>query len=353
MNNNEMITTTFIKRFGYLFLFSILFLFGVGIKQVNASQVDFSVQPMTSDYQLDKKKTYFDLKAAPGTKTQLKIKVANLIDRSLTFKVLIRDATTNYNGVVEYAESQSKVLSQQPFSVVKAVTVNQNRITVPAKSEKIVTLDVALPNTTFAGVVAGGISVIEDNDAQSQTKSERAVIDNRYLYTTAVIFHGEQPVTSAQVKLKTVDITQINARNVIAARFENQSAMFLNKVQINTQVRRLGSSKVLYRASNKDMQIAPTSAVTFPIPLAAGELLKSGTYELSAEMISKNQAWYFKQKFMVSGSKARILNEKDITIDQTNYWIYWILLLFLLIIVNVFVILWINRRLKRKYQQKN
>lgn len=341
------------KRIVLLFLFSILFFLTGNYGQIQASQVNFTVQPITSDYQLNKKKTYFDLKADPGTDTQLKIKVINLINRPIKVAFIVRNATTNYNGVVEYAESQSQVVAQQPFSIIDTVKLNQDKMTIPANGEKIITMDVELPKKSFNGIVAGGISVIEDSELQTQGKTRQAVIDNRYLYTTAVVFHGQKNVDSAQLNLKKVEPIQINARNVIAAKFENQSAMFLNNVHVNARVRQLGNSKIIYQSDNKDMQIAPSSEFVYPIPLIAGKSLKSGTYEFMADVTSKNQIWHFKQKFTIDGLKARELNKKDVTIDHTNYLFYWTVFILLIVVINALIIFWINRKLKKKYQEIN
>lgn len=345
--------TKYMKKIGFCFILGILFSMMVNKIDVKASQVNFSVQPVVAKYQLNKELTYFDLKADPGTKTQLKIKVTNLIDKPVTVEAIVRDATTNYNGVVEYADSQNKVLKEQPFSIVKAVKAKQNKVTIPAKGEKIVDLSVQLPEKNFDGVVAGGISVIEDDDSTSQGNSDQAVINNRYLYTIAVVFHGRQQIDEAQLKLKTVKPLQINARNVISAHFENQSAMFLNKTHVKAQVRRVGDKKVLYQSETNEMQLAPSSSFSYPIPLDPGQKLEGGTYEYNADVTSKTQVWHFKQNFTITGSDAKKLNKKDVTVDQTNYWIYWLLLILIIIVINTLILLWLNRRLKKKYQEEN
>ncbi len=84
-------------------------LFGwIGV-EAHASEFNFAVTPTIPENQVDKSKTYFDLKMAPGAKQTVEIQLRNDTDEDITIENTVNSATTNLNGVVEYRQTGSNL----------------------------------------------------------------------------------------------------------------------------------------------------------------------------------------------------------------------------------------------------
>nr|WGD97680.1 DUF916 domain-containing protein [Bacillus safensis] len=77
-------------------------------KQVNASELNFSVITVIPRNQIDQSKSYFDLKVKPSQKQTLQILMRNDTNQQIVIEPKVHTATTNVNGVVEYGKTEEK-----------------------------------------------------------------------------------------------------------------------------------------------------------------------------------------------------------------------------------------------------
>ncbi len=130
---------------------------------VHASEFNFAVDFELPANQIDKNKTYINVRMEPGKTQEIPYTVFNRTDKSVTVETLIHSATTNSNGVIEYGESKSKfdeTLSYDMKNLAKTV----GEITVPPQSAVTETLSLKAPEKELAGVVAGGITFQEKKE---------------------------------------------------------------------------------------------------------------------------------------------------------------------------------------------
>ena len=166
------------------------------------------------------------------------------------------------------------------------------------------------------------------------------------------------------LKATKVEPAQVNARNVINVHLQNPQAVYLNQLDVATTITKKGSAEVLYESQAESMQMAPNSHFAYPISLngekleagkytmkmtAYGEKAEDGEYKVKTSNGSDETykyKWEFEKDFEIKGEVARELNDKDVTIEQDNTWIYLLFGVLLLLLLLLLFIFW-----KRKKQK--
>jgi len=336
-----------------------------------ASEFNFAVDPIIPENQLDKKLTYFDLKMDKGTQQTLNVQLRNDTDKDITVEASINSATTNLNGVVEYSANKIKPDESLKYNLKDYAKIDGN-ITLAKHTEKEVPISVTMPKEAFDGVMAGGITFKEKNDdskADSADKDKGLSIKNEYSYVVALLLRQNTTDVQPDLKLKTVEPDQVNARNVINIGLQNPKSAYLNQLNIDAAIYEKGSTEVLYKSQKDGMQMAPNSHFSYPISLN-GEKLKAGKYVMkmtaygmkdekgsfkakdsNGKEASYIYRWNFEKEFEIKSDVADKLNEKDVSIEKNNNWIYW--LIGILILLLLLLILWFYLRKRKKDNEEN
>lgn len=315
-------------------------------KQVNASELNFSVTTVIPRNQIDQSKSYFDLKVKPSQKQTLQILLRNDTNRQIVIEPQVHTATTNVNGVVEYGKTEEKKDSTLTYKMKDLVKMKKD-VTIPAKGKKILALHLTAPEKRFDGWLAGGVTLQEKEKEPKENKKDTGLsIENKYSYVVAILLSGDSPKIAPKLQLNKIEPSQLNARNVIQAEIQNVKPMYVNKMSVKAKIMEKGSREVLYQADKKDMQMAPNSHFRFPVPLN-GQKLKAGTYTLDMTAQSMNKSWHWTKDFTIDADIAKELNQKDVTIDTNYTWMYVLLGIGLLMIALGMLLLFIGRK-KRK-----
>lgn len=315
-------------------------------KQVNASELNFSVTTVIPRNQIDQSKSYFDLKVKPSQKQTLQILLRNDTNRQIVIEPQVHTATTNVNGVVEYGKTEEKKDSTLTYKMKDLVKMNKD-VTIPAKGKKILALHLTAPEKRFDGWLAGGVTLQEKEKEPKENKKDTGLsIENKYSYVVAILLSGDSTKIAPKLQLNKIEPSQLNARNVIQAEIQNVKPMYVNKMSVKAKIMEKGNREVLYQADKKDMQMAPNSNFRFPIPLN-GQKLKAGTYTLDMTAQSMNKSWHWTKDFTIDAEIAKELNQKDVTIDTDYTWMYVLLGIGLLMIALGMLLLFIGRK-KRK-----
>ncbi|EOH97515.1 DUF916 and DUF3324 domain-containing protein [Enterococcus pallens] len=335
-----------------------------------ASEFSFAVTPVIPENQIDKTKTYFDLKMAPDQKEQVNVELRNDTDRNVKVDVTVNSATTNSNVIVEYGKNKiapDKSLKYNLKDYVKA----PNQVTINAHSTLQVPFDLTMPKEQFDGLMAGGITFKEAKDektTENTSEQKGLAIENEYSYVVALLMRQNTTKVTPQMALNTVKPSQLNARNVIVSNLQNSKATYINQVAIDAEITKKGDSTVLYSEHHDGLQIAPNSQFDFPVhlngkPLEAGKyhikLVVNGDKNAEGQYIrgkdKDNQAehytnqWVFDKDFTIDGQVARKLNDKDVTIKKDYTWLY--ILIGILLLLLVLFIIWLIWRKKKKDEE--
>nr|WP_273715436.1 DUF916 domain-containing protein [Leuconostoc mesenteroides] len=82
--------------------------FSLFVTGVSASEMNFSVNAVIPTNQIDKEKTYFNLKMAPKQEQDVTVTLKNNTKKDITVEIGINTAKTSSNGVIAYSESNIK-----------------------------------------------------------------------------------------------------------------------------------------------------------------------------------------------------------------------------------------------------
>lgn len=346
------------KTLNFLLPIVLVALFFINPLKGLASELKFSVHTILPKNQVDKDHTYYDLLVKPEQEQTLKVTLKNSTKKNVTVVPSISRATTNLTGAVEYAKTDQKIDETLKNNLEDMLTFSKREYTIPAKSEKTISMKLKVPKEVFDGVIAGGITFKEkESGEQKEKKSDQGLaIENKFSYVVAVVLKENKKEVASELVLEDVEIGQVNARNAISATIHNTQAKFMNQLKVSATVKKKGDSEVLYRADKEGMQMAPNSNFSYPISLK-GEKLKAGKYTLEMKAKSMGQTWNFKKDFEIKADEAEKLNKEDVTVNDDeegpNLLIIGILILVALLIISlILVILSKKKNNKRRVKRR-
>ena len=342
------------KRFCQCGILSCLFLFMclAGNKSA-AAEFHFSVLPQIPENQIDATNSYFDLLLQPDQRQDLGVVLRNDTDKPVVVEVEVASATTNSNGVVEYSQNAIKKDDSLIYDLKKLVEA-PSEVTIPPHTDIKYALTVHMPNTSFSGILAGGLTFKEkrsETTNRQRSNQKGLAIENEYSYVVALLMRQHEEELAPDLKLIKAGAGQVNARNVIQANLQNPKASYLNQLVCQTTITKLNSKKKSYRNTQADLQMAPNSNFNLTIPIE--EALDSGKYVIRVEAYS-NQAesgdfslknndktenyhyhWSLQKEFDVKAEEASKLNASDVTIKESDDAFFDYLLVGLLFLVEV------------------
>ena len=129
--------------------------FGKGAWPLNSI---FAVNPVIPENQIDKSKTYFDLKMSPGSVQTVEVQLRNDTDKDVVIEPKIASATTNLNGVVEYGQNDIEPDETLKHNLKDLVDVAET-ITIPKQSQVTVSLKISMPSESFTGMISGSLTL--------------------------------------------------------------------------------------------------------------------------------------------------------------------------------------------------
>ncbi|MCQ6336230.1 MULTISPECIES: DUF916 and DUF3324 domain-containing protein [Bacillus cereus group] len=313
----------------------------------SASKFNFGVYTVIPDNQIDKQKSYFNLKMEPKQKQTLTIQLKNDTEKDVVIEPKIHSATTNLNGVIEYGPTKNKRDSSLPYELGELIQTDKE-VTVPAKGSKDLQLQVTMPDQEFKGILAGGITLEE----KKKDTKEGLSIENKYAYVVGIILQEDDEKVKQDLKLSDVKAGQVNARNVINATLHNPVSTYINKFEIDALITKKGKTEALYTSKKQDMQMVPNSNFDYPISLD-GKKLEPGTYTLHLKAKSSEESWDFKKDFTIEAGEAKQFNDKDVSIEGPNYLWYIVGLLFILLAGLLWFLFWKRKREKQEQVSKD
>ena len=222
----------FLIRGSVIGLIAIIAIMNFSFKTVFAAEdnkLSFSVHTEQSEYQVDKTKSYFDLKVPFNKSIPLIIQVTDNSEKEIKIEGDVNAATTNINGVVEYDKTHNKLTNNVPFDIKKsAYFKNQKQIIKPKKTVDFI-LNITMPKRKYKGIVAGGITF--RNITEGKKKQT-----NKLVYAIALLLHGDREVKKNRLIVNNVVSTKINGREALISMISNETAKYINKFSIDAKV---------------------------------------------------------------------------------------------------------------------
>lgn len=319
----------------------------------NASELNFAVVPQQPKNQVDKQKSYFDLKVRPGQQQKLIITLTNDTVQPVVVKATVGRAYTNMHGVVQYnSQRQSDIKSKFDYSYQKQGDIKQDisvpkETTIPAKSSVNVPVMLHVGNQEFENIKVAGINFTEVHLKKPKAQKTTNVI-NRYSYTVGVVLHNANTkgIENPHLSLGSVTPKVIGTQRLVLANVHNTTPVFINRVSVKGTFRKVGLVHKTYKVNinNKKLgsQIAPNSIYTIPFDIGTAKLA-SGKYKLQLELKSGNQKWRFNRVVTLTDHKTNKINKY-----QTNNLMHWIILgIILIALILLAILIYLKKRLHK------
>lgn len=309
----------------------------------HAETMNYTVKANIPENQIDKTKTYFDLRMAPGQEQKITLTVSNTANEELDLKIEPNTAITNQNGVIDYSQAKAKKDSSLEYPFSKIVKGETSFKLAPNETREIA-YTIKMPTNKAEGTILGGFYISKVNKAKEEEASKNVQIKNYYSYVIGVKLTEEDTPVKPVLKLNKVKPDLQNYHTVVTANLQNIKPTMVADLKVETAVTKKGSSEVLHRTTKESMSMAPNSNFDFPTSWD-NKPLEPGKYELKMTATSNGNKWNFTKAFEIKGTQSTKLNDDAVELKKTSKWIYIIIagLIFDLVILVV-LIMWLRRR---------
>ena len=260
-------------------------------------------------------KGYFDLLLDPGKEETLKIQLANPGKETETILVAFNGAKTNSNGVIEYGPTEIANDLSLKFPFETLVDAPEEVELAPGE-KKILEFTVKMPETSFEGIILGGIQLKRANQHQKQEEVEGATVRNSFSYLVAVKLQNKETAVKPEIEFNQAIASQRNYKNAVGINLSNVKAVLVkNKLSLESQITKEGSQEVLYERKQAGMSITPNSQMDFFVEMG-GEAMVAGKY--NARILAKidDQTWETTLPFTITKEEADKYNKRDVGLVQ-------------------------------------
>ncbi|MEI5994480.1 DUF916 and DUF3324 domain-containing protein [Candidatus Enterococcus mansonii] len=340
--------------FSFLYIICFIFPMNSYADETKPDTGGFSFEVIQPENQHNKEVTYFDLLMKPGQKQTVQMKMNNSSDEEIKISVKLNSAKTNSNGVIEYGPSQIKKDASLKYEFTDIVKAPEE-VKIPAKGHILVDFNITMPESTFEGYISGGIQ-LQQIDGEVKKQTDTGMVVNKFAYLVGMLLsESDTKEIQPDLKLNKVYPELQNFRNAIFVNFSNVQPVYTEKMTVDAQITKKGSSEVLYETKKSNMRMAPNSMIEFPISMN-GEKMTPGDYQAKVLVTTvAGGKWAWDQSFKITNEEADKFNDQDLSLVQDRG-INWVLILLivggiLLVIIVVFVIIRLVSKKKQKKKQ--
>ncbi|MGG5346544.1 DUF916 and DUF3324 domain-containing protein [Enterococcus sp. AZ192] len=354
------IHTSLMKKSFFLFCLITAFCSFIPVNTyAEGEESNLSVKAELPDNQVTKDAGYYDLEVKPGQTQELTLKVYNMGDKETTAKIEINPAYTGASGSFVYALDASKRDESMKIPL-SDIAKTDEFISIPAKSEADVKINLTIPSEPFEGIIYGGVRVTDaEGEKDDKTKAEKEdsgfSISNKYAYTIALRLRENEKLPKSDLKVKKILASQVVGRNAVKVNLQNPTPTIIDKVTYDAKIMKKGSSDVLHEQKVNDYRVAPNTNFDYAISWE-NKPFEAGSYqlEMTAKSEATGQTWEFKQDFTISAKEAKELNEKavDLEKDYMKYIIYGVIVFGILLIIIVILLIVLSKKRKKKQRRK-
>ncbi|MEI5993458.1 DUF916 and DUF3324 domain-containing protein [Candidatus Enterococcus mansonii] len=309
------------QRLVYFSLFLILIMWMFPSAPIYAQDSDsaggvagFTYESIKPDNQRSEE-GYFDLRMSPSQKQTVQVRIMNPADKEIELTVKLNGVKTNANGVLEYGPNLIENDESLKFDFTDIVKAPET-IKIPAKGETRLDIDISMPETSFDGLIAGGIQ-LQKKDTETQNKTKGAGIINKYAYLLGMVLSETDVVVEPELKFNKVYPELNNYRNTFFVNFSNIKANYLENMTTDVQIMGEKSDKVLYETKKTGMRMGPNTKINFPVSMD-GDKVVPGNYRAHILVTSGAKKWEWNETFKITDEEADKLNQEDVNMLETQ-----------------------------------
>ena len=332
-------------------LFTMAVIFTVFSFQISAQPaVNFSVKAEIPDNQIDKSKTYFDLKMEPGAEQTIKVRITNTGDKEITATCMLNPATTGQNGLILY-DVPSSGISWNQKSVTEITHVETPRLRIEAGGSAVAEIKINMPKENFEGILLGGLvfkAEHEKSDKKEVNNDTEILFQNEIEYIIALKITQDNKEVAPNFTLLGVEAGQENHRTAVLATIENTRPAIVKGMNIEGEIYKKDSSEIFKKISLSDAEAAPNSS--FPLVFDwENTRIEEGDYLLKLNVTHAGEEWNFNREFTIDNRQAHTSNQGAVNLPARSINV-WLFSAITVAVVALIVVLWVAfARSKRRY----
>lgn len=263
------------------------------------NQVNYSVQAVLPEENQNPDVSYFDLIVEPGEELELQLLIHNNGTEEIEIDVTAVDASTNRNGLIIYnADVEIDSSLEEPLSAM--VTLDEERVTVPAGESKEVTAELIVPEDEFDGVKLGGFRfqeapALEDEDDDSEQGIQ---IINEYVYTIGLMIRQNDDEVIPELDLLNINSDVENHRTAITVNIQNPTPTIIRNLEIVADVYDEENDELVLSTTLENASFAPNSNMNLFVNWDE-QPLEKGDYRLELSVENDEDNWEWIEEFTV------------------------------------------------------
>lgn len=342
------------KKFRLIIFLGLLLLSTISNVTVNAdekaSPSSFGYKVIFPENQMEENVGYYHLKMEPGKEQTVQMQFTNPANKKTTIGVSVNSAVTNSNGVIEYGENSIKKDKSLKFNL-KDIVSAPKKIELNPGETKNLELKIKMPETSFDGVIAGGIQLIQEGQDNVENKGGSMVL-NEYAYVTAMLLQETDKKVTPKLALNSVKAGQANFKNMVYVNYSNTESTFVDNMTTEVQISEKGNSTVAFERKQAKMRMAPNTSISFPVTMN-GEKMKAGDYTAKILVTADGgirEEWT--KDFKITKEEADKFNERDVGLTQDKG-INWKLIAIIVVVFFGLVLIIVLALMKIKKKKKN
>lgn len=300
--------------------------------------------------------SYFDLMMSPDEKTDLKVIIMSSSTATQKVKVTPSNAYTSQTGLVDYTIDDKKLDKTLKYPMTTLMSDAQTVELKPGEQKELV-FNLKMPKDTFEGVIVGGLVAELADDKKEEPASEQTQgvnITNKFQVIKPIVVRENEEIVKTELQLNDVKPTLVGYRTAVSANIQNITPTMFGKLDIVAKITKKGSTEVIKKSEQKNMEMAPNSNFDFPISWN-DQPLSPGDYTLDLVAKSGEREWPFKKDFTISKEDSSKLNEDAVDLQESEgipMWI-WILIGCLVVMIVLLIIIFIVKHHKNKKTSTN
>ncbi|MGI1807137.1 WxL protein peptidoglycan domain-containing protein [Exiguobacterium sp. TDN 0502] len=292
------------KRWGITCLAAFVYGLWIWLIPLNGfakDRVNFSVEAVPNDYQVDSGVSYFDLRMTAKQKTNIQVRIFNHGPDDHTFLTSIRNATTNNNGLIVY--DQKKPVPLAPISLTDLIQPNTKSTFIKGGESKVVSLPLEITNN-LDGTLLAGVR-IEKKTEKEQAEKNTIGIQNRHSYIIGLKVRSSIEELAPEITYEGVKVKSSFSRPTVFVKLANQVPTISKPMKFEAIVTQ--NEKVVVR---KEMDVRFAPSVYMNTPIETTGILKPGMYQIDIRLEGKGKMWKWKDRFEVTKHQADRMKEQ-------------------------------------------
>lgn len=156
----------------------------------NTAKVPFQYKVVFPENQVSSEIGYYHLIMKSGQEQVVNIEFTNPGKEKTAIGISLNSAKTNSNGVIEYGDTKIKNDKSLKFDFKKVVSTPERIELKPGETKKL-DVSIKMPETSFDGVIVGGIQLIQEDQNNVEDMGGSMVL-NEYAYTIGMVLQESE-----------------------------------------------------------------------------------------------------------------------------------------------------------------